>query len=165
MRAKLGVAVLVLVTAAYCWGLLWIAGGFARAGGAIGWGLAAALVVLLALTVWVTWREVLFGLRAGRLARIYGGSRFDTEAAAGLRTGTESAETADGVTATPAEARAARREAAHTEFEAARDAVRAGGEDDWRAWYRLGLAYSASRDTKHAREAVRRAIRLEAGRE
>ena len=33
--------------------------------------------------------------------------------------------------------------------------------DDWRAWYRLGLAYDASGDRRRAREAVRRAIRLE----
>jgi Flp pilus assembly protein TadD len=32
---------------------------------------------------------------------------------------------------------------------------------DWRAWYRLGLAYDASGDRRRAREAVRTAIRLE----
>src|SRR5690625_2825537 len=71
MRQKLLVAALVLITAAYCWGLGWIAWGFSRAGGAIGWGLALGVAILLALTVWVTWREVLFGMAAGRLAREY----------------------------------------------------------------------------------------------
>jgi len=33
---------------------------------------------------------------------------------------------------------------------------------DWRAWYRLGLAYDASGDRRRAREAVRRAISLQA---
>ena len=33
--------------------------------------------------------------------------------------------------------------------------------DDWRAWYRLGLAYDAAGDRRRAREAVRTAIRLE----
>lgn len=168
MRAKIGVALLLLVTAAYCWGLLWIATGFARVGGVIGWGLAAGLVVLLVLTVWVTWREVLFGLRAGRLARLYGAARFEPRVGGG----TDGAG-ADGVGADGAQARAevdpvaqrdARRAAARAEFEAARDAVHDGGEDDWRAWYRLGLAYSANRDTRDARAAVRRAIAVEAGR-
>src|SRR5690625_4412122 len=71
MRQKLMVAALVLITAAYCWGLGWIAWGFSRAGGTIGWGLALGVGILLALTVWVTWREVLFGLAAGRLVHEY----------------------------------------------------------------------------------------------
>jgi len=33
--------------------------------------------------------------------------------------------------------------------------------DDWRAWFRLGLAYDASGDRRRARQAVGRAIRLE----
>ena len=33
--------------------------------------------------------------------------------------------------------------------------------DDWRAWYRLGLAYDAAGDRRRARAAVRQAIRLE----
>ena len=34
--------------------------------------------------------------------------------------------------------------------------------DDWRAWYRLGVAYDAAGDRRRARSAVRSAIRLEA---
>jgi len=52
---------------------------------------------------------------------------------------------------------------------AAADAVfptyRAAAEADpgnWRAWYRLGLAYDASGDRRRARWAMRRAIRLSA---
>ena len=33
--------------------------------------------------------------------------------------------------------------------------------DDWRVWFRLGLAYDAAGDRRRAREAVRTAIRLE----
>lgn len=167
MRAKIGVALLLLVTAAYCWGLLWIATGFARAGGLIGWGLAAGLVLLLVLTVWVTWREVLFGLRAGRLARLYGAARFEPEVGAGGAVGGPADGSAGGdepADQDPVALRDARKAAARAEFEAARDAVQDGGEDDWRAWYRLGLAYSANRDTRDARAAVRRAIALESGR-
>lgn len=128
MRQKLFVALLVVITAAYCWGLGWIAWGFVRAGGLIGWGLALGVTILLALTVWVTWREMLFGLASGRLAEAY--------------------EPPAGAIATNA----------REEFEAARTAIREQGEDDWRAWFRLALAYDALRDRRAAREATRRAI-------
>jgi hypothetical protein len=128
MREKIFVAALVLITAAYAWGLGWIAWGFVRAGGALGYGLALGIVILLLLTVWVTWREMLFGLGAGRLARQY---EPPTEAAGEDR---------------------------RAEFEASRTAVQDGAEDDWRAWFRLALAYDALRDRKGARMATRRAI-------
>ncbi len=35
--------------------------------------------------------------------------------------------------------------------------------EDWRAWYRLGLAYDASGDRRRARWATRRAIQLSRG--
>lgn len=128
MREKIFVAALVLITAAYAWGLGWIAWGFVRAGSALGYGLALGIIILLALTIWVTWREVLFGLGSGRLAREY---------------------------EPPAEADGKDRRA---EFEAARTALQNGAEDDWRGWFRLALAYDALRDRKGARMATRRAI-------
>lgn len=134
MRQKIFVVALVLITAAYCWGLGWIAWGFVRAGSALGYGLALGVVILLGLTVWVIWREVLFGVAAGDLARRY-------------------APPADAVADDPP-----------AEFEAARAAIRQegeegeDGEDDWRAWFRLALAYDALRDRKGARMATRRAI-------
>ena len=33
--------------------------------------------------------------------------------------------------------------------------------EDWRAWFRLGLAYDASGDRRRARKAIIRAISLE----
>ncbi|MGY5763850.1 hypothetical protein ACXET9_01445 [Brachybacterium sp. DNPG3] len=140
MRQRILVLVLLLITAAYAWGLGWIAWGFSRAGGLIGWGLAAAVAALLILTVWVTWREVLFGIAAGRLARIY---RPDAPSAA-----------ADGAGPAAAEPKAAER----AEFEAARAAIEDGREGDWQAWFRLALAYDALRDRRNARMATRRAI-------
>jgi hypothetical protein len=128
MRQKLFVGLLLLVTAAYVWGLGWIAWGFVRAGGALGYGLALGIAVLVALTVWVTWREVLFGLAAGDLTARY---------------------------APPAEAEA---EDPRAEFEAARAAIESGQEGEWSAWFRLALAYDALRDRKGARMATRRAI-------
>ena len=44
------------------------------------------------------------------------------------------------------------------------DAVAARAEaapDDWRAWYRLAVAYDAGRDPRRGRAAMRRAIALE----
>ena len=71
MRERLFVGVLLVLTALFCWALGWIAWGFARAGTALGWGFALGICALLVLTVWVTWREVLFGLAAARLGRAY----------------------------------------------------------------------------------------------
>lgn len=138
MRDRVLVGVLLVLTVLFCWALGWIAWGFARAGTALGWGFAAAILALLALTLWVTWREVLFGLAAARLGRAYGRVVDDD--------GADAAQTAE-------EPRA--------EFDAARTAAETTGEGDWRAWYRLGLAYDALRDRRHARESVRRAIELE----
>src|SRR5699024_10294641 len=128
MREKLFVTALVLITAAYAWGLGWIAWGFVRAGSALGYGLALGIAILLLLTVWVTGREILFGLGSARLARQY---------------------------APPAEADGEDRRA---EFESARSALQDGNEHDWRAWFRLALAYDALRDRRGARMATRRAI-------
>lgn len=128
MKDRLFVALLVLITAAYAWGLGWIAWGFVRAGSALGYGLALGIVILLLLTVWVTWREVLFGLASARLA-----ARYEP----------------------PAEADGEDRRA---EFEAARSAIQDGAEHEWRAWFRLALAYDALRDRRGARAATRRAI-------
>ncbi len=134
MRERLMAVVMVVLTAIYAWGLGWIAVGFARAGGVVGWGLALGVAILLALTVWVTWREVLFGMASARLSRAY-------------------APTEDG---TGDEQLAPRQE-----FERARERLEDGAADDWRAWYRVGLAYDALRDRRHARASIRRAIDLE----
>ena len=134
MRQRLMVAALVLITAAYAWGLGWIAWGFWRAGGPVGVGLALAVAVLLALTVWVTWRELLFGLASGDLARRYRA---------------EPGGDAEGT-------------APREEFERARAALEEPAADtgDWRAWFRLAVAYDALHDRKQARAATRRAIAL-----
>ncbi|MDN5686334.1 MAG: hypothetical protein L0G94_06550 [Brachybacterium sp.] len=133
MRAKIFVAALVLITAAYCWGLGWIAWGFVQVDSALGYGLALGIAILLALSVWVIWREVLFGLRAGGLARRY-------------------QVPPDVVEDDP-----------RAEFEAARTAVQDGGEQDWAAWFRLALAYDALRDRAGARRATRQAIDVHRG--
>lgn len=55
------------------------------------------------------------------------------------------------------------REAADAAFPRYAAAVEAA-PDDWRSWFRLGLAYDACGDRRRARGAIRRAIRLRAGR-
>ena len=149
MRQKLMVAALVLITAAYCWGLGWIAWGFSRAGGTIGWGLALGVGNLLALTVWVTWREVLFGLAAGRLVHEYRPEPGDQEQIEAEPSAAEEQQRAKEPVA-----------ADQAEFEAARTAIEQEGRQDWQAWFRLALAYDALRDRRSARAATRRAIEV-----
>lgn len=47
------------------------------------------------------------------------------------------------------------------DFDSAKRAVEASPED-WRAWYRLAMAYGAERDTKNGRAAMKQAVELEA---
>jgi predicted kinase len=49
---------------------------------------------------------------------------------------------------------------ADADFDAAKSAVEAAPED-WRAWYRLAVAYDAGRDPRRGRAAMRQAIALE----
>nr|WP_228498484.1 tetratricopeptide repeat protein [Frigoribacterium sp. VKM Ac-1396] len=51
------------------------------------------------------------------------------------------------------------RESADAAFPAYKEAVEAD-PDDWRAWFRLGLAYDACGDRRRARQALRWAITL-----
>lgn len=157
MGQKLFVIALLLITAAYTWGLGWIAWGFARAGGAAGWGLALGVTILLVLTVWVTWREVLFGMRAGRLGHEYGGAQPSAGGEAVVRD--------DGPGNQEVPSSANRTAQARAEFEAARAAIQEdpSHESDWRAWFRLALAYDAVRDRRNARMATRKAIDLHRG--
>ncbi len=155
------VAALVVITALYCWGLGWMAWGFFRAGGTVGWGLGIGVGIITVLTVWVIWREVLFGLASARLAREYeqllssdGGA--DENAVPAEHAASAQAEQAE----TDADPAALKKQAARAEFEQARSALENGREDDWTAWYRLALAYEALRDRRDARMAVRRAISL-----
>ncbi|WP_214465968.1 tetratricopeptide repeat protein [Microbacterium flavescens] len=143
MSARVGVAVMAVLLALYvvlvgqrAWLLL-------TSGETVGVIMGVVLVVLPLLAVWGVGRELWFGVRAEQLGR-----RLSAEG--GL----------------PAEEVAVRpsgrviREEADAVFPVYRAAVEESPED-WRAWYRLGLAYDASGDRRRAREAVRRAIRLE----
>lgn len=143
MSARIGVAVMAVLLALYivlvaqrAWLLL-------VSGDPVGVLMGVALFVLPVIAGWALGRELWFGVRAERLAR-------RLEAEGGLPS--------DEVHVRPS-GRAVRSEA-DALFPAYRADVEAD-PDDWRAWYRLGLAYDASGDRRRAREAVRTAIRLE----
>lgn len=143
MSARIGVAVMAALLALYivlvgqrAWLLL-------MSGDPVGIAMGAALVVLPLIATWALGREVWFGVRAQQLGR-----RLEAEGAL------------------PQEEVAVRpsgrvmREDGDAVFPAYRADVEAH-PDDWRAWYRLGLAYDAAGDRRRAREAVRAAIRIE----
>ncbi|MBD3943675.1 hypothetical protein IF188_18445 [Microbacterium sp. NEAU-LLC] len=143
MSARIGVAVMAVLLALYivlvgqrAWLLL-------ISGDPIGLAMGAALVVLPLIATWALGRELWFGVRAEQLGR-------RLQAEGGLP--------AEEVSVRPS-GRVLREEA-----DAVFPAYRADAEahpEDWRAWYRLGIAYDAAGDRRRAREAVRTAIRME----
>ncbi|KXC06167.1 hypothetical protein [Microbacterium hominis] len=143
MNARIGVAVMAVLLALYivlvaqrAWLLL-------VSGEPIGIAMGFALVVLPVIAAWALWRELAFGRAAERLAK-----RLEAERA--LR-----AEELDvRVSGRPD------REQADAVFPLYRADVERH-PDDWRAWFRLGLAYDGAGDRRRAREAIRRAITIE----
>jgi cytochrome c-type biogenesis protein CcmH/NrfG len=106
-------------------------------------GMGVALVVLPVIAVWALGRELWFGYRAERIAR-----RLESEG--GLPD--------DEVAVRPSGR--VMREDGDAVFPHYRADVEKN-PDDWRAWYRLALAYDAAGDRRRARSAVRSAIALE----
>lgn len=105
-------------------------------------GLGIGVLILPLIGLWVVWKEMRFGQAAERLAR-------ELEAEGGL----------------PVDERVTKpsgrpdREAADAVFARYRAQVEAA-PDDWRAWYRLAVAYGDAGDTPRGRQALRRAIAL-----
>jgi cytochrome c-type biogenesis protein CcmH/NrfG len=143
MTARIGVALMAAILLLYivlvgqrAWLLL-------ISGDGVGIALGVALIVIPLLATWALGRELWFGWRADRLGR-----RLEVDGAL------------------PEETVAVRpsgrvvREDGDAVFPAYRAEVEESPED-WRAWYRLGLAYDAASDRRRAREAIRRAISLE----
>jgi cytochrome c-type biogenesis protein CcmH/NrfG len=143
MTARIGVAIMAALLALYivlvgqrAWLLM-------VSGDPVGVAMGVGLIVLPVIAAWALGRELWFGVRAQQLGR-----RLESEG--GLP--------ADEVELRPSGR--VRREDGDALFPAYRADVEAH-PDDWRAWYRLGLAYDAAGDRRRAREAVRTAIRLE----
>lgn len=143
MSARVGVAVIAVLLAVYlvlvgqrAWLLI-------ASGEPVGVTMGVALVVLPLLAAWALWRELSFGFSSSRLAK-------RLEAEGGMPTDEV------GVRASGRPLR----EDADALFPAYRAAVEEQ-PDDWRTWFRLGLAYDGAGDRRRARAAVRQAIALE----
>ena len=121
----------------------WRAVLFVQSGTAPGIAIGVALLVLPLIGAWALTVEVLFGVRSERLVRLL-------EATGELPV--------DDLPTRPSGRPF--RDAADADFPRYQAEVDAAPED-WRAWFRLGLAYDASGDRRRARGAIRTAIRLE----
>ena len=108
--------------------------------------IGAAYLVLPIVGAWALIRELMFGARTEKMARIL-------EAEGGLPV--------DDLPRTPAGRII--RAAADQEFEKYRAEAEAAPED-WRSWFRLSCAYDAAGDRKRARASMRDAGRLFRGR-
>jgi len=144
VSARIGVAVMAVLLALYIvlvgqrgWLLL-------QSGDPVGIAMGVALFVLPLVAVWALGRELWFGLRAERVGRRLEAEGGLPDQEVGVRPSGRIVR-ADGDAVFPA-------------FRADVEAH----PDDWRAWYRLGLAYDGAGDRRRAREAVRKAIALEA---
>ncbi|MGB3911427.1 MAG: hypothetical protein WBL06_13230 [Pseudolysinimonas sp.] len=142
MRTKAAVAVMVALLALYLvfairYGLVLIG-----VGEPVAVSLGIALFILPLIAGWALVAEVLFAVRAERL-----GVLLDAEG--GLPNGELPLRPSGRID--PAAAAAV-----FPAYQAATEAA----PDDWRTWFRLGLAYDAAGDRRRARWATRQAIAL-----
>ncbi|MBS3177690.1 MULTISPECIES: hypothetical protein [unclassified Pseudoclavibacter] len=142
LATKLGVAAVTLLLLLY---VVFVAGMAVSlfAGDIVAKIMGAALIVFPVLAVVFIARELLFGMQTERL----------------LRRLADAGELPEDDLPKRPSGRVVR-EAADEDFPKWKAEVEAA-PDDWRAWMRLGLAYSASGDRKRARSALREGIRLE----
>lgn len=143
MSTRLGVAVMAALLALYIALAGWRAVLWIQTGEPVAVAIGIALLVLPLIAIWALGRELWFGWRAERLAR-----RLESEG--GLP---------EDVVATTASGRPTRAEG-DAVFPRYRAEVEADPAD-WRAWFRLSLAYDAAGDRRRARSAAREAIRRE----
>ncbi|MBB2976051.1 tetratricopeptide (TPR) repeat protein [Microbacterium endophyticum] len=143
MSARIGVGVMALLLALYIVLVAQRAVLFVSSGSPVGIAIGVALIVFPIIAAWALVREIMFGSRAASLGR-----KMEAE---------------DALPTEQVEVRPSGRvlrEEADALFPRYREAVERA-PDDWRAWFRLGLAYDASGDRRRARGAVRKAITLE----
>jgi hypothetical protein len=143
VKGRIAVIVMALLLVFYLVLVGWRAVLFVQSGDPIGILIGVALIVLPIIGAWALVREILFGLRCERLV-----TQLEAEGALPV----------DDLPARPSGR--PYREAADAAFPDYRDAVDAAPKD-WRAWFRLGLAYDASGDRRRARGALRTAMTLE----
>ena len=143
MSARIAVAVMAVLLALYLVLVTQRAVLLLTTGEPVAVVMGIALFALPAIAAWALWRELWFGVRAENVGR-----RLEAE------------------NALPSEELSVRPSGRvdRSEAEALFPQYRAAVEDspeDWRAWYRLGLAYDGAGDRRRARSAVRQAIKLE----
>ncbi|WEO78625.1 tetratricopeptide repeat protein [Cryobacterium sp. SO2] len=143
MKGRIAVVVMALLLVFYLVLVGWRAVLFVQSGDPVGILIGVALIVLPIIGAWALVREILFGLRCERLV-----TQLDAEGELPVN------DLPSRPSGRPY------REAADAQFPGYRDAVDAAPED-WRAWFRLGLAYDASGDRRRARGALRTAMSLE----
>lgn len=132
------VGVYLLFTVARSWALI-------ASGDPVPVVLGISVIIFPLIGAWLIGRELIFGLRSQELGRTLG-------AEGGLPV--------DDLPRTPSGR--IQRDAADARFEEYEREVQ-DAPDDWRRWYRLGIAYDDARDRKQARAAMRRAIALHRG--
>jgi cytochrome c-type biogenesis protein CcmH/NrfG len=111
-------------------------------GNALAVGMGVCAEVLVVLGVWFLWKTFSFGRRSGALAR-------ELEAEGALPVDELARSAAGRIDRDSADSVFARRQA-ETE----------STPEDWRAWFRLAVAYADARDTPRARKAMQHAIKL-----
>jgi len=143
MSTRIGVAVMAVMLALYIllvaqrWWVL------VTSGELVAVLIGVALTVIPVIAAWALVRELLFGRAAARLGGVLEAEGGLPDEAVGVRpSGRVLREDADAL------------------FPKYRAAVEAAPED-WRAWFRLGIAYDAAGDRRRARSAIREAIRFE----
>lgn len=138
-----GVTLFAVLIALYTWAIAGQAVALLGTGTPTGIALGAGFLLLPALGVAGVLVELRFGLRSARLARRLEAEGGLPEVVVPLLPSGRPDRTAAGV-----------------EFDRFRAETEAAPED-WRSWFRLGIAYDAAGDRGRARRAVREAIRLE----
>lgn len=141
MRAKIGTILLTLLLLLFAVLAVWSAIGFLSSGSGLAAAIGLAVIVIVGISVWLIAREILFGLRTERMARLL-------DAEGGLPEDTLPRSPGGRIDRTEAD----------RQFEHYRAEAEAAPED-WRSWFRLSLAYDASGDRRRARSTMRDAIR------
>ncbi len=141
MGTKLAVVAIALAVGVY----LFIIGQWAiammQSGEPVGVAMGYVLFLLPVIGAWAIIREIWFGIQTSKLS-----DRLDVEALPG-----------DELPKAPSGRPI--RQAADNDFTRWAEYAREN-QDDWKAWYLLGIAYSNSGDQKRARASLRKAIRL-----
>jgi hypothetical protein len=144
VRTKTTIAVLVAVLVFYAVLIGFKGVALLASGALVGQLLGAAVLVLPLLGLVLVWREIEFGRRTAVLARTL-------DAEGGLPV--------DDLPRRPSGR--VDRGAAHALFQQMRQQTESSPRD-WRAWFRLALAYDAAGDRSRARAAARHAVALHA---